>query len=773
MRLSAIIISLSLLIALASTSNATDITENIVQDTTWTSAGNPWTIQTDIQVYPGIKLTIEPGVEVVIHIGASLIIGGTLDARGQQGNLIIFKSNLTIPAVNQPAGLVFESTAESANYSGDDQPVFSYDYVNREVKLTYLSGSVLEYCQFSGLSTAVELNNAYPYLSNNHITNCPYGIKIYAGRDIPLPQWFFLNHNTIENCSEQAMFVNFNFSGAYYFPFALFTGNIFQNNVTNDGEWAVYVSHFSGDTSFFLFNNQIINNKGTGLVHHGPYSLLYADSNQISGNNQGLTANNSILLNNTISNNTCPKDLLNAKAAGVYLNGPRAVLFNNTIQGNEICPGDDGDNIMLRSQQGNQFTAHFNNLGNSYGDSIDIYLDTDYQGVDCNTSKDMNVDALNNFWEDRNSNNLHENIFDFNDDFCAGSVDYQPVSIEKITPVHLTSAPTLIEPEHNALIPGTLTIDFSWQPVTGATKYLLCTNGWANIPSEAMRVIEVQGQTSAQVAYSPFTSYSQKSLYWYVVAGTDNGWGLPSEVRKLYFSEDPFVVGGTIADENENPVGQVYIAGQGEGVFSDVNGLYATIQSDNFTEGLIYSLKKEGYVDCYTFPRLSTSFDVYGDLTIISEAAKNAIYADRGIVPDVTKGAIAGVVVDENDQILIGAEVYTEPSSGAVFYLGANNLPDPTLTSTGPTGKFVILNVPPGNYRLSANLSGHNFSIVDNYGGTPIGPGIVVYENAITIDALAETSATANGGNPGSTPGATSESGGGGGGGCFVRALIK
>lgn len=286
-----------------------------------------------------------------------------------------------------------------------------------------------------------------------------------------------------------------------------------------------------------------------------------------------------------------------------------------------------------------------------------------------------------------------------------------------------------------------------------------------------MRVIEVQGQASAQVTYSPFTSYRQKSLYWYVVAGTDNGWGLPSEVRKLYFSEDPYIVGGTIADENENPVGQVYIAGEGEGVFSDVNGLYATIQRDQFKEGLIYSLKKDGYVDCYTFPRLSASFDVYGDLTIISEAAKNAIYADRGMVPDVTKGAIAGVVVNENDQVLIGAEVYTEPSSGTVYYLGADNLPDPTLASAGPTGKFVILNVPPGNYRLSANLAGHNFSIVDNFGGTHIGPGIVVYENSITVDALAETFAPADGGNSGNTPAASSEDGGGGG--CFVDALIK
>ena len=171
------------------------------------------------------------------------------------------------------------------------------------------------------------------------------------------------------------MFVDF--AGSYYNPFGLFTGNTIQNNVDNDQEWAVYLSHFNGDTFLFLFNNQIINNKGTGFVHHGPYTFLYADNNQMAGNNQGLFAFNAVLLNNTISNNICPKTWPTAKGAGVYLDGPRAVLFNNTIQANEVCPGDKGDNIMLKSKEGNQFTVQYNNLGNSNGDGIDLYLDTD------------------------------------------------------------------------------------------------------------------------------------------------------------------------------------------------------------------------------------------------------------------------------------------------------------------------------------------------------------------------------------------------------------
>lgn len=768
MKLSTVIVCVSLILILPSYSQATDVTQNITQNTTWTSAGNPWTIQTDIQVYPGVTLTIMPGTEVVIHVGFSLTIGGTLDARGLLGNMIYFRSNLTIPAPNQPAGLVFENTAESARYLGGDKAVFTYDYANREVKLTYVSGSILEYCHFSALPTAIELIKSYPYIAHCHITDCPRGIRFTAGNEIPFPQWMYLYRNTIEYCSENALFSNF--GGAYAFPFGLLTGNTIQNNTDNDNGRAVSIDHFSGDTFLFLFNNQINNNKGTAFDHHGPYTFLYADGNSFSGNNQGLRANNAILLNNTITGNLCPpEEYSGAEGAGVRLKGPIGMLFNNTIQDNETCSGVEGDNLVLESMQGSQFKVKYNNLGNSYGDTLDLYLDALYQGADHNTSADMNVLATNNYWENRNVDNLAAHIWDFNDDFRAGTVDYMPVLGVSMSPTNLNSAPTLLLPIHKAFKPSTLTIDFSWEPVAGATKYLLCTNGWVNNPTEAVRMVEVKDQTSAQITFSPFTPYGQKSLHWFVVAGNDNGWGLPSEIRKVYLSEDPYLVGGIVRDENENPAAQVYIGGESvgagvvNGVFSEDDGSYTTIVRDFFKEGFVFSLTKKGFADCYTYSRLSSTFNVFGDLTIISKAAKDAIYADRGIIEDPLKGAIAGIVVDENDQVLVGAEVYTEPSSGTVYYLGANNLPDLNLTATGPTGKFVILNVAPGDYRISANLAGRDFSIVDNWGEVFIGPGITVYANAITVDALIDTPDPADDdGNSGD---------GGGGGGCIISTI--
>jgi hypothetical protein len=179
----------------------------------------------------------------------------------------------------------------------------------------------------------------------------------------------------------------------------------------------------------------------------------------------------------------------------------------------------------------------------------------------------------------------------------------------------------------------------------------------------------------------------------------------------------------------------------------------------------IFSLKKQGYSDCYTFSRHSDSFDTFGDLTIISKARKDAIYNACGEIHDNTKGTIAGIVVDKSDNVLVGAEVYIEPFSGNIYYLDENNLPDFSLTKTGSSGKFVILNVAPGVYRISANLDGYTFSYTEVDGSTHIGPKIIVYEDSIAVDALTEKSEVDTGGG---IPGGDTSGGGGGGGGCFI-----
>ena len=139
------------------------------------------------------------------------------------------------------------------------------------------------------------------------------GIRV-AIPNAPLLLWFFLHQNTIENCSRQPIFVDG--MSARYNPVALFTGNTIQNSVDNEQEWAAYLSGLSGDTFLFLFNNQLLRNQGTAIVHRGPYGFLYADNNLINANTRGLSVGNALLLHNAISGNFVDEPFANIVVEG-------------------------------------------------------------------------------------------------------------------------------------------------------------------------------------------------------------------------------------------------------------------------------------------------------------------------------------------------------------------------------------------------------------------------------------------------------------------------
>ncbi len=62
--------------------SATNVSGDIVADTTWTLAGSPWVLTGDITVTVGVTLTVEPGVAVKGSSGAELRIQGHLLALG-------------------------------------------------------------------------------------------------------------------------------------------------------------------------------------------------------------------------------------------------------------------------------------------------------------------------------------------------------------------------------------------------------------------------------------------------------------------------------------------------------------------------------------------------------------------------------------------------------------------------------------------------------------------------------------------------------------------
>ncbi len=69
---------------------STPITQNIIIDTIWTLAASPYVVANNINVSPGVTLTIDPGVQVRFAQSAGLRVLGTLTAVGTAEKPIFF-----------------------------------------------------------------------------------------------------------------------------------------------------------------------------------------------------------------------------------------------------------------------------------------------------------------------------------------------------------------------------------------------------------------------------------------------------------------------------------------------------------------------------------------------------------------------------------------------------------------------------------------------------------------------------------------------------------
>ena len=748
---------------------STNVTENITQNTTWNIAGSPYYIMNDIQVYENITLTIQPGVEVIFQGTAIMQIGGQIVARGTAISPIDFSSNNVWDRRQSTkiGGVSFLETAPSASYKPGDRPTFKYDYINNQVLLEYddtkgyESGSVFDYCLFDNFDVAIKASNSLPCLMNSTIRNSYHGLHVDYAPELNEYNWLFLYNNTIEDC-EIAISIARDFGRVFRRGNALISGNTIKNcGFMRSTSYGVVEIEGDDRGGTFLFNNQIINNAGWGF--YGTAKLM--EHNVITHNFAGVydLGWNALLHNYIVENRTNEYWTVGndrVLGAGVYLGGPVGMIFNNSIQLNGVngltAQESHGDGIALISSENSTFVINHNNLGNSVWDMQDLYLYTSVN--DCATSKLMNVDAKFNNWNVP-TNNIPSHIFDQNDDTCAGMVDYLPVLSSAMIPTPLDTHPSLQSPADNTYLANTYNVTFSWSPVNNATKYMIGIFG-----KPCLNNLKIVNTTSVTIdVFSNLNyDYGMKVIHWFVVAGNDNGWGLPSSVRKLTFSPDPVLVSGKVRDENEVPLSGVYVGYKSPShaaeivSFTDESGNY-TLMPEKHTlqrEPQTYLIKKRGYVPCYTYPRGQREFDIARDLIIFSTAKRDAIYNALGITRDTKKGDIAGVVVNDNDQALVGAEVSIDPPSGNIYYLDNSRNPDLSLTKTSSSGEFIILDVTPGSYELTATLDGYTFS-----------PTISVYEGAITADALIAESVSSGGGGGGSSGGDD-----GGGGGCFIAS---
>lgn len=193
---------------------------------------------------------------------------------------------------------------------------------------------------------------------------------------------------------------------------------------------------------------------------------------------------------------------------------------------------------------------------------------------------------------------------------------------------------------------------------------------------------------------------------------------------------------GTVFNEEDNPVPDVNVSVQGLGIstVSAGDGSFTLNNLPDFSP-VIFKLSKTGYIDTYFEEFVDTEEDKTkqeegddeGGLFIISQTAYDGILSQAGITHEDGKGDIGGNVGEGRD--IAGAVVKLYDKDGNeitgynVYYFNEDGNIDPSLTATTSDSGFIIPNLAPGFYYLTATKQGFEFQIV----------GIPVFSNGITI----------------------------------------
>jgi len=204
-------ILLAFLSAITALKAQTNVSGGIYSSQTWTTAGSPYIIISDVVLFPGYSITIEPGVVVKFNPNTYLEIRGRIYAIGTPNDSITFTSNLTTPYMGCYGGITGSDT------------------------------SFYRYCSFYYADTAI------------------YGMTGYDGE---------LSHCTFKNNFNG---LNFSYITAdscnfYYNGCGLYeAGNIFYCNLLHNGLAAFNV----GNVKYSVFKHN-----GNGLGVPGPQAFI-------------------------------------------------------------------------------------------------------------------------------------------------------------------------------------------------------------------------------------------------------------------------------------------------------------------------------------------------------------------------------------------------------------------------------------------------------------------------------------------------------------------
>jgi hypothetical protein len=298
-----ILLTIALLMNVYSAFAQTSLSGGIYANTTWTLANSPYLMTGSIVVFPGVTLTIEPGVEVRVKENGMtggqyyLETRGTINMVGQPGALITFRADTAVTTPYAWAGIMVKNSQGGA---------LNYDYVsisNAGTAINYDSFIppliILNQCEFNyngyAINVGMELRaNNCTFIGNNTVitgwsifefTNCTF-------RDNGAAVFIYASQLVVNDCSFKNNSLGISLSSGSFNGIDV-RNTIFDNNVTafsnpNNGviDSCTFINNFEAitNTNTVTISNSIFNNNETALQVGWGTSVMNCEiNNNVTG----------------------------------------------------------------------------------------------------------------------------------------------------------------------------------------------------------------------------------------------------------------------------------------------------------------------------------------------------------------------------------------------------------------------------------------------------------------------------------------------------------
>jgi len=253
----------------------TNVGGGIFSNTTYSLTNSPYTVTSDLVLFPNVQLNIEPGVEIKFDSGKYFEVRGEIIAIGNSSARIIFTSNVSSPNKGDWNGIqIKNSLGAKANFEYCD---FKYANSSNNSECCYQGGPIYyKHCKFENNNNAIVgytgydiniddcefINNTYAIsqadkkITNSTFTNNDYGL--YQTERIDVDNSTFTNNGTAlyggRGLLQNTIITN-NTIGVKSF----FEGFEIRNSNISNNDVGIQTSNYDGFVTA-IKNNQICNN---------------------------------------------------------------------------------------------------------------------------------------------------------------------------------------------------------------------------------------------------------------------------------------------------------------------------------------------------------------------------------------------------------------------------------------------------------------------------------------------------------------------------------